>query len=91
MAMPKSKVRTKRGTTPVKFALKEEREKRGMTQKDLAKHMGIPQATISKMESGKIKSLNLTVVASLIRCLNDCGEPNAGKLKPGALLKFDEE
>jgi transcriptional regulator with XRE-family HTH domain len=86
--MPKSTVRTK-GTTPVKFNLRAERKKRGMTQEELAKRMGIPQATVSKLESGQIKSLNLAVVASAIRCLNEYGEPTSGKLQPGDLLTFD--
>jgi DNA-binding XRE family transcriptional regulator len=35
------------------YALREKREKLGMTQEDLAKKTGIPRETINKIESGR--------------------------------------
>jgi DNA-binding XRE family transcriptional regulator len=46
------------------FALREAREKSGLTQSELATRSGVPQETISKIESGK-RNVELNTLISL--------------------------
>src|SRR5207253_5098588 len=53
----------------MRWALKEAREKRGWTQRDLASRLGLPQMHISGIESGKIVPRYDTLL-ELVRILN---------------------
>lgn len=48
---------------PVGIALKNIRERRNISQRELAKRSGVPRTTISKLESGKINSIKFEIVA----------------------------
>lgn len=49
--------------------VKEKRENRGMTQKELAQASGISQATISRLESGRVKQLKSQALRRLADAL----------------------
>lgn len=50
MAYPPAKLRT---SADFGFALQQARMSRGLTQQQLADQVGLPQSTVSQMESGK--------------------------------------
>lgn len=64
--------------SPIAVRLREEREKAGLTQTELAEKAGVRQATISELETGKTRRVDLDVLDRL------CG---ALRLSPGDLLK----
>ena len=51
------------------YALREKREKLGMTQEDLAKKTGIPRETINKIESGR-RNITLDKLITITRAMN---------------------
>ncbi len=51
--------------TPIVLRVKELRTAQGLTQKQLAERAKIRQATVSKLESGRIKSVDLEVLEKL--------------------------
>ena len=53
--------------TPVVLALKELREKAGLTQIDLADAVGVRQATISDLETGKSRRIDFDLLEKLAR------------------------
>lgn len=62
--------------TPITLRLKELREARGLSQKALAKLAGVPQPTISRIESGRLPNVGLTIIEKLSEAL----EVNAARL-----------
>ena len=64
--------------TPVVLRLKEWREKRGLTQAQLAEAVGVRQATISDLETGKSRRIELDTFEALAHVL---------RCKPGDLLE----
>lgn len=63
--------------TPIRLTLKAAREAKGLTQSQLAKRVGVRQATISDLETGKSGRIDLDVLERICRVL---------KKKPGELL-----
>ena len=57
--------------TPVIFRIRELRTARGWSQQELAERSGARQATISDMENGKVRRLDLDVLEGLADAL-DC-------------------
>lgn len=55
--------------TPIHIRIREARESRGWTQGELAKRAGITQATVSRIETGKVASLDLDVFEKLAAAL----------------------
>lgn len=49
--------------------IKVQREKKGWSQHALARQSGIPQATISRLESGGMKDIQTTLARRLARAL----------------------
>ena len=49
--------------------LREAREQRGMTQAELAETAQVTQATVSRIENGKVASLDLVVLHKLANAL----------------------
>jgi transcriptional regulator with XRE-family HTH domain len=64
--------------SPISVRLREAREEAGLTQTELAEKSGVRQATISELETGKTRRVDLDVLDRL------CG---ALRLAPGDLLK----
>ncbi len=64
--------------TPLIVGLKKWREKRGLTQAELAEAVGVRQATISDIETGKSRRIDLDTIDSLARVL---------RCSPGDLLE----
>jgi DNA-binding Xre family transcriptional regulator len=62
-----------------RIRLKELREARGWTQLELAERAGIRQATISEMETGRVRRVGLDTLDRLARAL---------KVQPGELLEL---
>lgn len=56
--------------TPVRFRLRELRQAKHMTQVELAAASGARQATISDMENGKARRVDLDVLEGLARALD---------------------
>ena len=57
--------------TPVKLRLEELRNVKGWSQAELARRSGVPQPTISRLESGETQSINfpnLEKLASALGC-----------------------
>jgi transcriptional regulator with XRE-family HTH domain len=52
------------------FCLKTFREKAGLSQADLARISGIPQATISRLESGTIRNPSSSILQRLSKALD---------------------
>lgn len=50
--------------------LKEVRQKRGITQEELAKKSGVLKATILDLEDGKIKNVSASTIVNLSKVLN---------------------
>lgn len=68
--------------TPIHIRLRETREARGWTQAQLAERAGVRQATVSRIETGKVSSLDLEVFENLA---------NALEVHPAALIERREE
>jgi len=49
--------------------IKAQREKKGWSQHELARQSGIPQATISRLESGEMKDVQTMLARRLARAL----------------------
>lgn len=55
--------------SPVQLRIREERKRRGLTQTELAKRVGVRQATISDLERRSIQRLNMTLLERIARVL----------------------
>ncbi len=55
--------------TPVKLRLEELRNVKGWSQAELARRSGVPQPTISRLESGETQSINLPNLEKLASAL----------------------
>ena len=55
--------------TPISLRLRELREARGLSQARLAKLSGVPQPTISRLEAGRLGTVNLKNLEKLARVL----------------------
>lgn len=55
--------------TPVTLRLREVRESKGLSQARLAKLSGVAQPTISRLEAGKLGTINLKHLEKLARAL----------------------
>jgi transcriptional regulator with XRE-family HTH domain len=62
--------------TPISLRLRELRTAKGWTQQELAERSGVPQYTISRLESGEPESVNLAHLEQLADAL----EVDAGYL-----------
>ena len=67
------------------------REKRGLTQRQLAKLLGTSQPYVAKLESGRVRNLG---VKTLVKCARALGaslsiriEPVRGRVTPAARLR----
>ncbi len=63
--------------TPVKIRLLEQRKAAGLSQEQLAEMVGMAQADISRIETGKTSAISLDVLDRLCRAL---------KCEPGDML-----
>ncbi len=63
---------------PLVLRLREWREKRGLTQAELARRVGVRQATISRLETEESRRIELDVLDRLLRVL---------RCKPNDLLR----
>ena len=63
---------------PLVLRLREWREKRGLTQAELARKVGVRQATISRLETEESRRIELDVLDRLLRVL---------RCKPNDLLR----
>jgi putative transcriptional regulator len=66
--------------TVIRFRLKEVREARELTQLELAQRVGVRQATISDLETGRAKTLRLTLLDALCNALG---------AEPAELIEYD--
>ena len=55
--------------TPIRVTLREAREAAGLTQAELAEKADVRQATISDMETGKRRSIDLILLDRICRVL----------------------
>ena len=55
--------------SPVQLRIREERKRRGLTQTELAKRVGVRQATISDLERRSLRRLNLGLLERIARVL----------------------
>lgn len=55
--------------TPVTLRIQELREAKGWSQAQLARESGVPQPTISRLEAGKSRALNLDHLEQLAKAL----------------------
>jgi transcriptional regulator with XRE-family HTH domain len=55
--------------TPVAVRLREVRESKGLSQARLAKLAGVPQSYISRVEAGRLSTINLKHLEKLARAL----------------------
>ena len=55
--------------SPVRLRIRDERKRRGLTQTELAKRVGVRQATISDLERRSIRRLNMTLLERIARVL----------------------
>lgn len=55
--------------SPVRLRIREERKRRGLTQTELARRVGVRQATISDLERRAVRRLNLAVLERIARVL----------------------
>lgn len=65
---------------PLVLTLKEAREARGLTQSELAEAVGVRQATISDLETGKSRRIELDLLERLAATL---------KVEAGSLLAHE--
>ena len=71
--------------------IKEERKKKGLTQKELARKAGLSRQTLSKIESGHAALVSLVVFEKLLRILDLEIELKPRKKKrPGELWTPEE-
>lgn len=63
--------------SPISIALREKRKERGMTQTELAEKAGVRQATISELETGETRRVDLDVLDRLCKAL---------RVEPGELI-----
>jgi putative transcriptional regulator len=63
--------------TPIEIRLREIRTARGLSQQKLANKAGIPQSTVSRIETGKTSAIDFALVEKLCRAL---------KCEPGDLI-----
>lgn len=66
--------------TPIRLTLKDARDAAGLTQSELAERVGVRQATISDLETGKSGRIDLDVIERLCRVL---------KIEPGDLIVLE--
>ncbi len=66
------------GMSPLILTIREWRERRGMTQAQLAERVGVRQATISDLETGQSRRIELDLLDRLARAL---------RCKPADLLQ----
>jgi putative transcriptional regulator len=64
--------------SPIAVTLREKRLEAGLTQTELAEKAGVRQATISELETGETRRVDLDVLDRLCKAL---------KCQPGDLLK----
>jgi transcriptional regulator with XRE-family HTH domain len=69
--------------TPIRLTLQAEREKAGLTQVELAEAVGVRQATISRLESGVTKQIDLPLLERICKALRI--------EDPGALFVLEPE
>lgn len=55
--------------TPITLRLHALRERRGLSQAELARRSGVSQATISRIEAGKTRGVDLDTLDRLARAL----------------------
>lgn len=55
--------------TPITVRLRELRDARGWSQRELARRANITHATVNRIENGKVKSLDLEVLEKLAAAL----------------------
>jgi transcriptional regulator with XRE-family HTH domain len=55
--------------TPVSLRIQELREAKGLSQAQLARVSGVPQSTISRIEAGRTRALNLGHLERLAKAL----------------------
>ena len=55
--------------TPIVLRIREMREVKGWSQVELGKRAGVRQATISHLESGNAKAVDLTVLEKVAKAL----------------------
>ena len=60
---------------PIYVRLRELRDARGWTQAELAKRAEVTRATVSRIEGGKVRSLDLDVFEKLATALDLLGLP----------------
>ena len=70
--------------SPVSLKLREIRERRGLSQAQLAAAAGVRQATISDLETGKAKTLRLTLLEALAVALDVPARDLIGETKKRA-------
>ena len=71
--------------------IKEERKKKGLTQDELARKVGLSRQTLSKIESGHAALVSLVVFDRLLRALDmDLELKTREKKKPGELWTPEE-
>lgn len=68
--------------TPIRLTLREAREAAGLTQAELAERAEVRQATISDMETGKRRSVDLILLDRICAVLG---------VEPGELLEREPE
>lgn len=66
--------------TPTYIRLREVRERAGLTQVELAEASGVPQSTISRLETGYTRAVDLDTLDRLALAL---GLKSAGRLLGG--------
>ena len=67
--------------TPIHIRIREARESRGWTQEELARRASVTRATVSRIETGKVASLDLDVFEKLATAL---------EVHPAALIEKRE-
>lgn len=65
----------------IRVDLKEMLKKRGMTGKDLVREIGLTEANLSILRSGKAKAIRFTTLNKICKAL---------QCKPGDILKYEE-
>jgi len=58
-----------RGVTPIRLRLREIREARGLSQRELARRSGVTQATLSLIERGRSKGVDFNTLEKLATAL----------------------
>ena len=57
------------GMSPLGLRIKELRSARGWSQRELSRRAGVRQATVSHLESGDVKTVDLSVLERLAKAL----------------------